>query len=107
MIDLITYAIGFIIYMTFNIITFEVYSKKQETTNRYILFLIYMYYSAIISYVIYLMDYNQIIQNNMEIIVQSMLYMILGGFVLYFMYQKVITLNDKNNNSDEEEDMFG
>lgn len=95
MIEIVDYAIGFIIYMAFNIMTFEAYSKKQEITNRYVLFLIYIYYSVIASYVIYLMDYNIELQNNMEIIMQSLVYIILAAFILYFIYQNIITLKDE------------
>ncbi|MFW6233552.1 MAG: hypothetical protein ACOC16_02230 [Nanoarchaeota archaeon] len=96
MIDLFPFTIGFIIYLFFNIITFKVYSKKEETINKVILFLIYVYYTILAAYVIQLVDYSIIYKNYVEIIIQIVLFGIAGGlFMIHYYISHLKPMNEK------------
>jgi len=96
MIDTLHYGIGFIIYVTFCLITFDAYSKKKEITKFFILIMIYVYYSILAIYVINFVDFNG---TKIEIFFQSMIYLFGCGLYLFQHYNYVIKKND--------DDMFG
>ena len=52
MIDTMPYAIGFLIYVGFCLVTFNVYSQKKELTKIFVLIFIYLYYTALAGYLI-------------------------------------------------------
>ena len=100
MIDTIQFALGFLFYAWYSILTFDIYSKKKELTKAYVLFLIYIYYTILAGYVISLVD-NQ--ASFMEKFVQIGIFIIIGGLVMYVHYQSTIKESDKeyldNSNS--------
>jgi hypothetical protein len=96
MIDLFPFAIGFVIYLFFNVTTFKVYSKREETTNKAILFLIYIYYTILAGYVIHLVDYNIIEQNYLEIFIQILLFVFAGGlFMIHYYISNIKPVDEK------------
>lgn len=90
MIELTNYALGFVIYMAFNVITFEIYSKQEGVTNKYVLGFIYIFYSILIGYIIHLVDYNPIHNNMIEIIIEILMYYIASATFLIIYYKNVI-----------------
>lgn len=89
---MIYFAIGFTVYLIFNIITFKVYSKKKEITKKYILFFIYVYYTILAGYLIQLVD-----NNIWEIAIQTLLFTIAGGLYMIIYYRTVIVERDEQD----------
>jgi hypothetical protein len=94
MIDTTPYAVGFIIYIMFNLITFDVYSKGKEYVNHIVLYMIYVYYTLLAGYVINLVDrYNG--EEPLFIFLQVLAYAIAGGVFMVYHYKYEISKNKK------------
>ncbi len=89
MIPTLYYAIGFIIYIIFNIITFKTYSKKDGITKKFILYIIFLFYSLLAGYVISFVENNSGALFS-EIMVQTIVLIFAGGLFLNFFYFDVI-----------------
>ena len=96
MIDPIYYGIGFLIYIGFCMLTFEVYSKKQGETNMFVLYLIYVYYTILAGYVINLVDGQS---SSFVRFIEVMIYVIAAGVILTYHYKYVIDENEKKDRS--------
>ena len=99
MINFVFFTIGFIIYLIFNVVTFKVYSKKQEATKKYILFFIYVYYTILGGYVIQLVDYSVVNNNFLEIVLQIVIFAAAGGLYMVHYYNSIITPEDEKYDS--------
>ena len=99
MINVYAFAVGFIVYIFFNIITFNVYSKKREVTNKHILFFIYVYYTLLAAYMIQLVDYSVVRENVLEVGVQILIFALAGGFYLTYYYNSNIAPQDEKYDS--------
>lgn len=95
MIEVKFYLIGFLIYIFFNFLTFNFYSKKEEITKKYILIFIYIYYGILASYIIYLVDFSPLKDNFFEIVIQSLVYLIACAIFLFSYYKNIILKNDE------------
>lgn len=95
MIELTHYTLGFVIYMAFNVITFETYSKQNGTTNKFVLGFIYIFYTILMGYVINLVDYNPFTNNIIEIIMQIAIYALAAALFLIIYYNNVIKSKDQ------------
>jgi hypothetical protein len=89
MIPTLYYAIGFIVYIIFNIITFKTYSKKKEMTKKFVLYMIFLFYSLLAGYVISFVEKNAG-ATFLEISVQTVILILAGGLFLNFFYFDVI-----------------
>ena len=94
MIETTPYAIGFIIYVVFNLITFDVYSKGKEYVNHLVLYMIYIYYTLLAGYVINLVD-SVAGEEPMYIFLQVLAYAIAGGVFMVYHYKYEISKNKK------------
>lgn len=101
MIDTIPFAIGFIIYAGFCIVTFDVYSQKKEITKIFALISIYSFYTLLAGYVISFVDSTA---NFIEIFIQILFYAITCAIVLYSHYKSVIEKSDLENGYGESPD---
>ena len=90
MIPLVPYAIGFIIYVIFCLLTFEMYSRNKTMTKQPVLIFFYLYYSILAWYVIGIVD-----ESTLEQIVQTVIYMIPGGFIVLYYYNTSIKPKDE------------
>ena len=91
MIDTIYFAIGFIVYIGFGIITFDVYAKKKELTKIFMLIFIYLFYTVLALYLINLVDrYADFIER----LIQMAIYAVAGAIFLYSHYKTVIEKSD-------------
>lgn len=99
MINFIGFTIGFIVYIFFNITTFKVYSRNKETTKKYILFFIYVYYTILAGYVIQLVDYSIVLQNFFEVAIQIVIFAVAGGLYMVYYYNSIIAPTDKEYDS--------
>jgi len=89
------YLIGFLIYTLFCMITFKVYSRtKDETEKKIGLIVVYVCYSLLAIYVINFSDRGA---SGFEIILQSLIYVITEGFFLWFYYNDVLIKNQEYN----------
>lgn len=88
MIDGLYFGLGFIIYMIFNILTFKAYSKKDGVTHKFILYLIFVYYSILSAYLINLVDFNG--ENRFEVVLEIIIYILAGFLFLRFHFMDVI-----------------
>lgn len=91
MIPTLYYAIGFIFYIGYTMITFSIYSKKKEVTKVLYLFLIYFFYSVLAAYVINFVDING---NNFEKTIETLVYIVAGAVILYHQYESNIKISD-------------
>ena len=87
MINTVPFALGFLFYAWYSILTFDIYSKKEGITKVYILFLIYLYYTILAGYVISFVDSYA---NFMEKFIQIGIYSIIGAIVMYLHYDSSI-----------------
>ena len=100
MIGTMHFAIGFIIFIGFNMLTFRTYSKKPGITKKFILLTIFSFYSLLALYVINFVEtYNG--SPLIEIIIQSLIFLVAGTIFLYFVYSDII----KSDNLDVNDDM--
>lgn len=95
MINIFYYILGLIVYVLFSVFTFNIYSKKKEVTNIYVLFFIYVYYSILAGYIIQMVDYNPVENNFLEVIFETIIFMVLGGLYLLHYYYSVIKVKDE------------
>lgn len=89
MIDIFYYTLGFVLYQAFCIVTFDIYSRKEGETSPFILVFIYIFYSILVGSVISFVESGE---SFFEILVQILIYVLASGFVLYFYYKKVLTI---------------
>jgi len=87
MIDTMPYAIGFLIYVGFCLVTFNVYSQKKELTKIFVLIFIYLYYTALAGYLISVVDYNA---SFFEKFMQIFFYAMACGLFLWYHYENSI-----------------
>ncbi len=90
--ELILYLVGFIIYIFFCVLTFEVYSKKKEMTKSFILIFIFIYYSMLANYVIFFILFDKFLIKK---IIIFLVYIFLGAFFLSSYYEKHIKIEDE------------
>lgn len=94
MIDIVPYGIGFLIYISFCLVTFDTYAKNEGKTNVAVLVLIFVYYSILAGYVINLVE---TLESTFVKTVEMLLYYIAGGIFLFFHYKNSIKINDEEN----------
>ena len=95
--DILPYALGFTIYMLFNVLSFEFYSRKKEDPNMMIFYMIYLYYTILAGYIINTVDGTG---TFWERFIQTLIYALAGGIVLFHHYVYVITkMNKKEKNN--------
>lgn len=94
MIDTIPYAVGFVIYILFNIITFDVYSKGKTYVNHMVLYMIYIYYTLLAGYVINLVEKGTGTEMWITFL-QVIIYAIAGGLFMTFHYKAIIQKDKK------------
>lgn len=87
MIDTFYFGIGFFIYVAFCLITFDVYSKKEQGANPLILLFIFLYYTLLTAYLINLVDVNG---TFIEKTIEFLIYSITGGILCLYYYRNVI-----------------
>ena len=90
MIPVIPFAIGFVIYVGFCIVTFEMYSQKKEMTRLPVLVFFYIYYTLLSWYVIGILEESVVVQ-----FIETMFYAIPCAFILLNYYNKNIKIKDK------------
>jgi uncharacterized membrane protein YczE len=78
MINTLFYGIGFLIYAYYTMLTLDIYSKKEEETNVFVLFIIFLFYSILIGYVINFLDNNEKFYVK---IVEIGIYVIVNGII--------------------------
>lgn len=93
MIPTIYYALGFIVYVFFNIVTFKTYSKKEGITKKFVLYMIFLYYSLLAAYVINVVDFGG--SNGLEVMLQTLVFVLAGGLFLNFFYIDIIKEKDQ------------
>jgi hypothetical protein len=79
--------------------TFKVYSRKKETTKKYMLFFIYVYYTILAGYVIQLVDYSIVRQNFLEVAIQIIIFASAGGLYMVHYYNSIIAPEEKGYDS--------
>lgn len=94
MIETTPYAIGFVVYVIFNLVTFDVYSKGKEYVNHIVLYMIYIYYTLLAGYVINLVD-SANGEDALIIFFQVLVYAIAGGLFMVYHYKYEISKNEK------------
>jgi glycerol-3-phosphate acyltransferase PlsY len=80
MIEPTYYGIGFIIYVFYILITFDIFSKKEGNKNIFIYILIYFYISLLAGYVINFVDKTS---GFFEKFVQMGIYFVIGGIIVF------------------------
>lgn len=93
MIPTLYYALGFIVYVFFNIFTFKTYSRKEGITKKFVLYIIFLYYSLLSAYVINMVDYSG--SNSLEVTLQTLVFVFAGGLFLNFFYIDIIKEKDE------------
>lgn len=92
MIPTIYFGIGFIIYISYTIFTFETYLKKEDVNKFLVIIMIFSYYSLLAGYLIFLVDDGSF----MEKIIQTLIYIVIGAIFLYINYKDKINLHDNS-----------
>lgn len=92
MIDTLYYGIGFLVYIVFCIVTFDTYNKRKEHSNYLVLFMIYLYYTILASYVINLVDVQE---GTMVRFLEVMVYAIAGGLFMSYHYKQLLEKDQK------------
>lgn len=88
MIPTFYYFLGFLLYTGFNMITFNSFSKiEDEMKKKAGLFIIYLYYSILASYVISFVDIDA---TGVEIAFQTIVYIVAEGIFLWFNYKEML-----------------
>lgn len=91
MIDSLLFIVGFVVYLVMAIVTFDAYSRKEGMTNKYVLFLIYIYYTVLAGYVISFVDKKAA---PGDVLYEIIVYAVLGGILFAFYYREVIRKRD-------------
>lgn len=91
MLSTLLYFIFFIVYMSFNLITFDVYSKKNERTNYWVLIFIYIYYTILIGYIIAVADINGTFA---EKFIEIAIFVVASAIIMKYYYTNVIVPKD-------------
>jgi uncharacterized membrane protein len=99
MIPVVWYTLGFLIYMIFCYVTFDVYSKKNENMSIFVLLFVYLFYSSLAAYVIYFVE-QQIGGSPSDAFIESIVYFFLGGFLLYSYYGYIRKKDDQQSLND-------
>jgi len=94
MIDTIPYAVGFVIYIIFNLATFSVYSKGKQYVNHMVLYMIYIYYTLLAGYVINLVEKSAGTEMWITFL-QVIVYAIAGGLFMTYHYKSIIAKDKK------------
>lgn len=105
MIPVTPYAIGFLVYAIFCYSTINIYSKKEGFTPFLSLVMIYVYYSILAGYLIYVVD-HQSSSGMMGVIVQSLIYWVACGILMYHHYNNVIKPKEENLYGDRVEGLI-
>lgn len=92
MIPAIPFAIGFVVYVIFCLITFNTYSKNRGMTQAPILFFIYFYYSFLAWYVISLVEGED--GTFFVVGIQTLFYIIPCGLLMMNFYKSKIKTED-------------
>lgn len=90
MLPVIPYAIGFVIYVLFCLLTVEAYSRNKTITKFPLLIFFYIYYSILAWYTIGIVE-----PNTIDHILQIFIYMIPCALLLIFYYNKSIKPRDE------------
>lgn len=91
MIPVIPFAIGFVIYVSFCLLTFEFYSQRKEMTKMPVLVFFYLYYTILSWYVIGIVEEDGAFVQ----FIQTMFYAIPCAFILLNYYNKNIKSKDE------------
>jgi len=92
MIDTIHYTLGFLVYIIYCHVTFNVYLYKNDFSKFLTLIIIYVFYSILAGYIIFTVDLSG---SGLEKIIQSMIYFIAGGFYLYFNFDSRVKIKEE------------
>ena len=93
MIEPIPFAGGFLIYVMFCLVTFDIYSKNKGMLQAPILFFIYFYYSFLVWYVINLIENGD--NSFMLVLIEFLAYLIPCGIIMWNYYIKKIKPQDE------------
>ncbi len=94
MIPAIPFAVGFVIYVLFCLVTFNIYSKTKGMTMGPVLFFIYFYYSFLAWYVIDLVSGSD--ASFFIVGIQTLIYLIPCGLLLLNFYKTTIKPQDES-----------
>lgn len=94
MIEISFYGFVFLIYCAFVLITFDMYSKKQEVTNPMVLVMIYVYYSILGGYVVSVMETTG---DFFILFIEIAIYIIGCGLISFYYYGTAIKPRDEIN----------
>jgi len=94
MITIIYYSIGFLVYLSYSIFTFIVYSKKTGMTKSLALISIYLFYTTLAGYIINLVDRGA---SFFEKFIQIGIYALVAGLVLNYYYNDIILKKEKKD----------
>lgn len=100
MIDPLYFGIGFIVYVFFTVLTFDIFSRRKGETNIFILIFIYIYYSILAVYLINFVErgLSEILvyeYSIFEVIIQSMIYLVACAIYVSYYYKSTIRKRDK------------
>lgn len=87
MIDTVPFAIGFVVYVVFCLVTFDVYSKREDVNKIFAFLMIYAYYTLLAGYVISFVDSNA---SFFEVFMEITFYAVTCGLFLYSHYKSVL-----------------
>ena len=92
MIETFPFAIGFVIYTFFCVLTMDIYSRNPGISSGFVLAFIYIYYSILAVYLINLVDGGE---DFFVILIQSAIYLVACGLYLLSHYKSVIKPHDE------------
>ena len=93
MIDTIPFIIGFLIYITYTIITINIYSQGKKIDSNLIIFMLFLFYTALAGYVISFVDaQSSIFEKSFQIFI----YFLFGSITIYFQYKDRFFVKDNN-----------
>lgn len=94
MLATIPFTIGFFIYVIFNLLTIDYYSKIKVETKAQIIFFIYLYYTILAIYVINFTDSDgTFIVKLIECIIIS----VAGGVVILHYARNIVLIREEKN----------
>ena len=95
------FVLGFIVYIFYTMITFNVYAKKEGLVKFFIFFIIYIFYTILAGYVISFVDSNA---TFMEKLIEILVYSIVGGIFMLYHYESSIKKPSENYLEQEPDD---
>lgn len=96
MIEITLYGFVFLIYCGFTLVTFDMYSRKQEVTNPLVLVMIYVYYSILGGYLVSVMEVNN---DFFILLIEISIYVIACGLLSFYYYGTTIKPRDDENHN--------